>query len=700
MPDKDMASLSSAASHADILGHIQNLRASMDLTEERHVDGFSDSDQSFAEDNKEIVPRAAIEQEQDGILVKDKSDTGIFNRHIPGIFYKTHDHTNPNHNRPKSSTSSKSKASPQTVKQSDHNDNDNKHHSGHHHHHNDRHGDNNHSHNHHKHHHSHHHDQHKHSSHHHHSNGHHHHNQHRSNDSENNAEPKQILQYDLLELMPIIAGQRLEDVNMPIMTPPPEDTRPVSCFSINSRGVGNSPMFATTMSFRFFTAGEQLPCSFQKPTVENKSNDLLEINDRDPVNQCFCSATNTTEDVLSGWELPPRLTKTKCNRRKRSSMKHGSSDVAFNRLTQTLGKDPVIFHHYKDLVKYIERYRFYHTVGNVGRPPAYSQYGEKTIDTDPYVSKMRSNIRAINSPIYSHIQSQLRERRVGSASSTESSREWPNVDEESLEASSIDSRLVSMRERGKALNLAPVREYTVPCLQKSDKMDVIQINQYLNLTTPPTNCIQFEMDDTKVKRYTTRSSTESLFPLSTVRRGARPLRLGSAEFIKPGTLIQDAKWTQEKGNAANRPSTSTPSTVPGNLIVGSTAPSPIFRAKSAKMSPYIQFQKEQHNLIKPQTPPQHVAGRKMTVTLTDRGEASSASRERRGKFSYTHAAKPEKPPPIVKTATVMDFNTQYQNPMRERMKTITLDVNHLGIRGTTFKRSEEIAVYKISGRTH
>jgi len=251
-----------------------------------------------------------------------------------------------------------------------------------------------------------------------------------------------------------------------------------------------------------------------------------------------------------------------------------------------------------------------------------------------------------------------------------------------------------MRERGKALNLAPVREYTVPCHAASDNADLMHMNQYLNLSTPPTNCIQLELDGVKVKRFNVRGSTDSLFPVFSARKGSRPLRLGSAEFIKPGRSNSDANWVKERRDPSRRPSSSAPTSIPGSLIVGSTAPAPA-RVKSGNMSPSVFILREQmaanSRIV---MPPQHVSGRKMTFTSTERRtDVTSAAKERSGKFNYTHAAKKSNTQPIVRTATAMDFRDCHV-PIRERMKAITLDVNNLGIQGTTFKASEEIVLYK------
>lgn len=247
-----------------------------------------------------------------------------------------------------------------------------------------------------------------------------------------------------------------------------------------------------------------------------------------------------------------------------------------------------------------------------------------------------------------------------------------------------------MRDRGKALNLAPVRECTVPCLRPTDKIDITQLNKYLNLSTPPVpnNCLQFNFDEIKAKRFG--AANDYMFPATSARRGTRTLRLGSAEFVKPGTPDSTSKWNSEKRGPHRSPAHFS-SSVPGNLIVGSTVSSPVppqtARAKSGgKMSPYVQFQKE--HMLTPSTPPHQVSGQGFKVCE----RVSELSGKERGKFSYTHAAQGEKASAIIRTATAVDFKETYIP--RDRSRTITLDVNHLGIRGQQYKQREQIVLYK------
>jgi hypothetical protein len=252
-----------------------------------------------------------------------------------------------------------------------------------------------------------------------------------------------------------------------------------------------------------------------------------------------------------------------------------------------------------------------------------------------------------------------------------------------------------MRDRGKALNLAPVRECTVPNLRATDKIDIMQLNKYLNLSTPPVpnNCIQFNLDDVKTKVYNS-ANENNMFPASNSRKAGRTLRLGSAEFVKPGMPDSILKWNAEK-RGLHRSSLNATSSVPGNLIVGSTVTSPVppntARAKSGgRSSPYVQFQRE--HLKSPSTPPQQISGQKLKACERVTELTGKESKDR-GKFIYTHAAtNSERPSQPVRTATAVDFREAYVPRVRSRA--ITLDVNHLGIRGQPFKQREQIVLYK------
>lgn len=282
-----------------------------------------------------------------------------------------------------------------------------------------------------------------------------------------------------------------------------------------------------------------------------------------------------------------------------------------------------------------------------------------------------------------------------STSSPDSLHERPRSDDESIEESGVDLKTCSMRDRGKALNLAPVRECTVPNLAPTDKIDIIQLNQYLNLSTPPMSgdCIDYDLDDVKVKRGYRLPNDSNTFGSSGARRKTRTLRLGSAEFVKPGTSADmTAKWSTEK-RPVQKSATNVLSTVPGNLIVGSTV-SPIpFQAPRARsgsnVPPYVQYQRE-NMLNKTHSTLQQISGQK--VKACERMTDTPPVGKERGKFSYTHAENREKMSPPIRTATAVDFRETHIP--RDRSRTITLDINHLGIRGQPMRQSEQMVLYK------
>ncbi|KAL4223278.1 hypothetical protein ACF0H5_016750 [Mactra antiquata] len=512
-------------------------------------------------------------------------------------------------------------------------------------------------------------------------------------DSEHSADESEKAEtdsefYSFEELAPIRAGQSDSDVNIPIITPPPPSLEERHTFSRNS----SASCYSRPMSLRVLFAGEKVQCTCDIDLVTSSTKELLSVSVMDNSPPCFCSTSATQQDLFCGWEANKKTGRVKTAKRRKNA-RH--NDTSFARLTQSTGKDPVIFHHYKDNLKYIERYRFYHTVGNVGRPLSYTKYEDKVPDSDPYFSRLKSNLTSVmNTRIY-NLTSHIREDKVGSASSEGSVQGRARSDEESNEGSSVDVKACSMRDRGKALNLAPVRECTVPNLASTDKLDIIQLNQYLNLSTPPLSgdCIDFDVDDVKVKRYGYRLPNDSnIFATSGARRRARTLRLGSAEFVKPGTADSAFKWNTEK-RQQQKSANNLLSTVPGNLIVGSTVspiPSPAPRVKSnCKIPPYVQFQRENSTNLN-QYPLQQISGQK--VRTCERLTDTPTSGKERGKFSYTHAESSEKMSQPIRTATAVDFRETYIH--RDRSRTITLDINPLGIRGQPLRQSEQMVLYK------
>ena len=204
-------------------------------------------------------------------------------------------------------------------------------------------------------------------------------------EEENNKYTTHIQRYSDEDLKPIISGQRQEEEDIPIMTLPALPEKPKIEFSMNSRRVPCLSMYPKSMTFRFLSAGDRLNCSF-KPEKASKETSVL-LDNVTSVN-CFCASLNVTDDDFGGWVTAPKVIKAKLDKRRKSTKPIAESP--FSRLSNTLGKDPMIFHHYTDWRKYIERYRFYHTTNNAGRPSSYNRYSEKQPETDHIFSKKHS----------------------------------------------------------------------------------------------------------------------------------------------------------------------------------------------------------------------------------------------------------------------------------------------------------------------
>lgn len=261
----------------------------------------------------------------------------------------------------------------------------------------------------------------------------------------------------------------------------------------------------------------------------------------------------------------------------------------------------------------------------------------------------------------------------------------------------MDNKVLSMKDRGKTLNLAPVRECTVPDLIQADSIDQLQknyatINQYLNLMTPPlpADCLRIAYEAAKARRQGSRVTNceNHLLTASNPRRGATPLRLGSAEFVKPGTPEQfappEVRWNNERKVTMQRSSTFHGGTVPGNLYVGSTvttSPAHMGRLKSGgKPSSYIL--NRSHSPLQQQSKdaPHQIYGKKFKPC--ERVNELTKERGRRGE---------EKVVPMYQTSGT-EQNNSYA---RKQDRLISVNVNNLGIRGRTFKPGELNVFFKF-----
>ena len=259
----------------------------------------------------------------------------------------------------------------------------------------------------------------------------------------------------------------------------------------------------------------------------------------------------------------------------------------------------------------------------------------------------------------------------------------------------MDNKVLSMKDRGKALNLAPVRECTVPDLIQAESMDQLQqnyatINQYLNLMTPPlpADCLRIAYEAAKASRNGGRlsHSSDSHFFQPPSPRRATPLRLGSAEFVKPGTPEHrsppDLRWSNERKASMQRASTFHAGTVPGNLYVGSTvttSPAHVGRSKSTRHSTSSLNQSHSHYSHNSKEAPHLVYGKKFKPCE----RMNELTRERT-------KGRDEKVVPVYQSPS-----GEQNNIPRKQDKLISVNFNHLGIRGRTFKNDELNVFYKF-----
>ncbi|KAL3858271.1 hypothetical protein ACJMK2_012867 [Sinanodonta woodiana] len=277
--------------------------------------------------------------------------------------------------------------------------------------------------------------------------------------------------------------------------------------------------------------------------------------------QCMCSRLNgTSRDFLVGWEQVHETRKMKSSKKAKKQITGKPQNEAFQRLTKGEKFSYYIFEHFENITDYIEDYRKNYVVGcNILKDAigteAQTGLSEKP---DPYFSKLRSTLCLWAG----HVKN-------------ESKKDDDSPDDE--------YRVLTMRDRGKTINLAPVRENSsssgFPVHDKRNtKRNYLTLDQYLNLMTPP-KVSPLDTDDSKEKRFRIANTGENnLFPACTPRRGARPLRLGSAEFLKPATppdtakkyASLDSKQILERKMQMHRASSFQHSSVPGTLYVGST----------------------------------------------------------------------------------------------------------------------------------
>ena len=212
-------------------------------------------------------------------------------------------------------------------------------------------------------------------------------------DQSSKTESEENVSYTYEELEPIIAGQSTDDLQVPIMTPPPVlEPPPKFMFKMPV-----SAFYIRPFSLSFLHAGEKHVCSFDDELNGAANESLDGIFDDQKYKECFCSRRCAVDDFLTGWARADKGGKNKYNRKRKT--KNSISDTStFLRLTGALNTDrddPVAFQYYEDTKKYIERYRFFHAVGKICRPRSEGVRNvvpvKKDVDNEPYFKNLKSS---------------------------------------------------------------------------------------------------------------------------------------------------------------------------------------------------------------------------------------------------------------------------------------------------------------------
>ena len=192
--------------------------------------------------------------------------------------------------------------------------------------------------------------------------------------------------YDPRVYHPIRPGQRQDEVNVPIMSPPPTEAEAkyeLGEFRTN---------FCRSLAAEFIKEHDLKACKFASVQTEHLLKTLAFPSDTVGKPECICASQNVFDDSLSGWGTPPKFSKSKSAKKRKSS--RFSSETAFLRLTGQLiyDKDPFSFQHFKDSRKFIEHYRFLHTVGGVcsERPLTTKSTLSRNTEEELYYNKLRS----------------------------------------------------------------------------------------------------------------------------------------------------------------------------------------------------------------------------------------------------------------------------------------------------------------------
>ncbi|KAK3585343.1 hypothetical protein CHS0354_004612 [Potamilus streckersoni] len=379
-------------------------------------------------------------------------------------------------------------------------------------------------------------------------------------------------------------------------------------------------------------------------------------------NQCMCSRLNgTSRDFLVGWENIQDIRKIKSSKKAKKQNTGKTQSEAFQRLTNGEKSGYYIFEHFENTTDYIEDYRKNYVVGcNIPKEAigteTHTALREKP---DPYFSKLRSTLCSVaeNCDILAILSGEKDAGLWAGHVKNESKKTEDSWDDE--------YRVLTMRDRGKRINLAPVRENSSSSGfpvhdNRNTKRNYLTLDQYLNLMTPP-KVSPLDTDDSKERRFRIANTGENnLFPACTPRRGARPLRLGSAEFVKPATppdpakkyAMLDTKQILERKMQMHRASSFHHSTVPGTLYVGSTV------SRDAPSSSMI-----------PVAPPTRARSGQSRKSHCSRGSTRS----------------------VIKDAGVDEGRSSKTNDCM-----LPVNIRHLGIRGTTYRLDDHLRiVYRL-----
>ncbi|XP_060074380.1 uncharacterized protein LOC132554099 [Ylistrum balloti] len=271
-------------------------------------------------------------------------------------------------------------------------------------------------------------------------------------------------------------------------------------------------------------------CSFGRISNRRLIKNLQSKNNITSRRECRCSATVAEhEELVCGWESKYQTGKYyRPVKVKRKTQNHNIPH-AYQRLLpeRDTGFD---FHHYEESSQYMEQYRHNHTVGDVCKVSYY--HNDDVTMADPYVSRVKGNVCSIaencdflailsvdrengnvmtNPHLYHSNTSMGQHHQTHQHSGHDLHSEEENNDD--------TEKNMSVQDRGKKLNLAPVRKSTTsrPKLCKSNmkkKTARSTHSQYLNLVIPKTTLHRKDLQlnvqpvkDTYAARFDTRRLT-------------------------------------------------------------------------------------------------------------------------------------------------------------------------------------------------